>query len=63
MFELKVNTVAGRLQLVMGLYHQPVLDADGNHVLDEHGEPMMRETGLITKEEAMRLLDLDDENQ
>lgn len=53
-------STSGRLQVVMDLYHQPVLDADGNHVIDENGEPVMIETGLITKEDIIRLLELKD---
>lgn len=49
MNEILPITIAGRIQFLMGLYLSEVLDAEGNLVGYE-------ETGIITKEKLLELL-------
>lgn len=45
------KTAAGRIEMIMSLYQQPVYDSDGNFVRYE-------ETGLLTIEQVKELLNL-----
>lgn len=47
---MKMKTIAGRFELIMNLLFQPILDKEG-FPTGKH-----EETGLITKKEALALL-------
>ena len=53
------KTLAGRVQMVFELMNIPVVDKDGNPVLDENGEP--KTYSLITPEDARKILDYKEE--